>query len=449
MTTGPSPSPPQPLMLAQDGMNVLIAARAIAAGHGHTMLNSQHILLGILETPGSLGERVLESFPIKLDQLKTRLWAYIRLDAGKNQEPYGGEFFGFALTEDGAKAMAATVDEAQEQGLDAIDSRIMILGMLREPDTLGGEILRQFDIDAASFRQRMIRQPATQPVRKPTSPRSKPRFSRPARTPSRPSSRTGFRITEISPIFLLLVAAFAGLGYLLYAHIGDPNLTTFLFVLVGWVLAVSLHEFGHALVAYWAGDTSVVHQGYLTLNPLKYTHPLMSIVFPIFFLLLGAIPLPGGAVYINRAAIRKPWMQSAVSAAGPLATLLFGILLLLPFIFGLSEMSLRDHSAFWAALSLLAYFQFFAFVLNLIPWPGLDGFGILEPWLSPSLLQYAYMLGGMGIFLFFLLFAYTPFGGWVAESVQRMVMALSPEATFLVGLGYQQFFSFFGSFRFF
>jgi len=430
---------PKPLTLTQDGFHVLATARAIAAAHGHEFLTSNHILLGILETRDSLGAFVLETFPIKIDQMKSRLWAYIRLDAGEDKEPYGGEFFGFALSEDGARAMSETVAVAEEEGLDFIDSRVMILGMLRRLDTDAGEILRQFGIDAEAYRSRAA---LHQPLPSPKTPKRSAK-SRGTSFNRSGAHRKSFQL-PISPIFLLLLAAFGGLGYMLWAGIGDPNKLTFIFVLVGWILAVSLHEFGHALVAYWGGDYSVVDQGYLTLNPMKYTHPLMSIVFPIIFLLLGGIPLPGGAVYINRGVIRKRWMQSAVSAAGPFMTLLFGLVLLLPFIFGLDEMTLRAHSSFWSALALLAFFQIFAFVLNLIPWPGLDGFGILEPWLPPHILHYAYMLSGMGIFLFFLLFAYTPFGSWVGQSVWLIMDAISNEAARMAFIGFQQFFNFFG-----
>ena len=56
------------------------------------------------------------------------------------------------------------------------------------------------------------------------------------------------------------------------------------FVLIGWIISLCLHEFSHALVAYWGGDTTVKDKGYLTLNPLKYTDPLMSIILPLVFL---------------------------------------------------------------------------------------------------------------------------------------------------------------------
>ena len=75
---------------------------------------------------------------------------------------------------------------------------------------------------------------------------------------------------------------------------------TFAIVLFGWIFSLCLHEFSHALVAYYGGDYTVREKGYLTFNPLKYTHPVFSIILPLVFLLLGGIGLPGGAVYIER-----------------------------------------------------------------------------------------------------------------------------------------------------
>ncbi len=76
-------------------------------------------------------------------------------------------------------------------------------------------------------------------------------------------------------------------------------------------MSLCLHEFGHALAAYLGGDTSVRDAGYLTLNPLKYSHPLLSIIMPVLFLMMGGIGLPGGAVYINRHALRSStWGRS-------------------------------------------------------------------------------------------------------------------------------------------
>jgi Zn-dependent protease len=53
------------------------------------------------------------------------------------------------------------------------------------------------------------------------------------------------------------------------------------FVFLGWILSLCLHEFGHAIAAYYGGDTSVKEKGYLTLNPLKYVDPVLTLIMPI------------------------------------------------------------------------------------------------------------------------------------------------------------------------
>jgi len=67
----------------------------------------------------------------------------------------------------------------------------------------------------------------------------------------------------------------------------DPALWA---VVIGWVMSVTLHEFAHGVVAYWGGDYTIRSRGGLTLNPLQYVDPVMSILLPLVFLLMGACP---------------------------------------------------------------------------------------------------------------------------------------------------------------
>jgi tetratricopeptide (TPR) repeat protein len=157
-------------------------------------------------------------------------------------------------------------------------------------------------------------------------------------------------------------------------------------VCLGWIFSLCLHEFSHAIVAYWGGDTSVKNKGYLTFNPLKYTDPGYSLVLPVLFLLMGGIGLPGGAVYINQSRLRNRWWQSAVSAAGPAANILLALVLAIPFwIFTLQDASnanfIKREMMFTSALAFVAYLEVFSVIFNLLPIPGLDGYGIIEPWL--------------------------------------------------------------------
>lgn len=177
----------------------------------------------------------------------------------------------------------------------------------------------------------------------------------------------------VSAIFWALVAAFALSGAVLAA--GDAGgVAVFVFVLVGWVISLCLHEWGHAYTAYRGGDDSVIGRGYLTLNPLLYTNPVLSIGLPLVFLAMGGIGFPGGSVYVRPELLRGPGWRAAMSAAGPAMNLLCLLVIALT----LSTLDRGSIGAFGAALALLGFLQATALLLNLLPIPGLDGFGILQ-----------------------------------------------------------------------
>ena len=211
-------------------------------------------------------------------------------------------------------------------------------------------------------------------------------------------------VIRVSPVFLALVAATAGSGALLWFGV-LPALAgplTILFVTAGWITSVCVHEFAHALVAYLGGDMSVKDSGYLNMNPLRYTNVLLSLVMPVLFLLLGGIGLPGGAVYINRSALRSRTWDSAVSVAGPVGTVLCGVLVALPFVIpGHGAWINQTNLNFFAALAFLGFIEVVALVLNLLPVPGLDGFGIIRPWLPYTAQGLAMQYGQLGILAVF------------------------------------------------
>ncbi|YCU57373.1 site-2 protease family protein [Mycobacteroides abscessus] len=169
----------------------------------------------------------------------------------------------------------------------------------------------------------------------------------------------------------------------------------FVFVFAGWIVSLCLHEFGHAYTAWRFGDTQA--RGYLTLNPLQYTDPVLSIALPLVFIALGGIGLPGGAVYVHTAGMTNR-QRTIVSLAGPTANAILAVLIL-----GTTALFAdREHVVFWAAMAYLGFLQVTAVVLNLLPVPGLDGYGALEPHLSPNTQR---TLGNAKTFGFLILFA--------------------------------------------
>ena len=153
----------------------------------------------------------------------------------------------------------------------------------------------------------------------------------------------------------------------------------FVFVIAGWLVSLSLHEFGHAFTAWRFGDHDVAVRGYLTLNPLKYSNPMLSIGLPLLFIALGGIGLPGGAVYL-RTGFMSPRQRTIVSLAGPLANLVLAVGLLAAARLFYDP----DRAVFWAGVASLGFLQVTALLLNMLPIPGLDGYGALEPHLSPA-----------------------------------------------------------------
>lgn len=214
-----------------------------------------------------------------------------------------------------------------------------------------------------------------------------------------------------SPVFLVIVAITAGGGVLAWlaaetvrplAYVG-----VFTFVIAGWLVSLCVHEFAHAVTAYRFGDRDVEVRGYLTLNPFKYSHPLLSLGLPVLFIALGGIGLPGGAVYV-----RTGWLtsrqKSLVSLAGPATNVAFAVLLL-----GVTRLlSDPSHGVFWAGMAFLGFLQVTAVVLNLLPIPGLDGYGALEPHLSPQTQRALEPFKQWGFFLLLILLLTPQLNRW-------------------------------------
>ncbi|MFD4429379.1 site-2 protease family protein [Nocardia sp. NPDC058497] len=222
-----------------------------------------------------------------------------------------------------------------------------------------------------------------------------------------PGRRTDHSAVRPSPVFLLIVLITVAGGALAWdADIESVRAKFGVFILVvfGWIISLCLHEFAHAYVAWRAGDHEVEVRGYLTLNPLKYSHPVLSIGLPLVFIALGGIGLPGGAVYVDTTLFRSS-VQRLVSAVGPASNALCAVVLLVIVrVFG----SVQEHAAFWVGLSFLAFLQITAFLLNILPVPGLDGYGIIEPSLSYETRRALDQFKPYGMLILFAVIFFTP-----------------------------------------
>ena len=161
----------------------------------------------------------------------------------------------------------------------------------------------------------------------------------------------------------------------------------FAFVMVGWILSVMVHEFSHAATAWLGGDKTVTEKGYLSFDPRRYGDLGVSLVIPLLALVMGGIGFPGGAVYIRNDLIKNRLWRSATSLAGPAATLVVLLVLSfgLSFWYGTGWGRGPGAAELYVALTVLAFLQAMGLILNLLPIPGLDGFGAIRPFLPASL----------------------------------------------------------------
>ena len=233
------------------------------------------------------------------------------------------------------------------------------------------------------------------------------------------------------PVFLAIVAVFAVCGLVTWRYGSSADVTVarmalFGFVVAGWIVSLCLHEFGHAYFAYRSGDHSVATRGYLTLDPRKYADVTLSFFIPVLFILLGGIGLPGGAVWIDRGAIRGRLRHSLISAAGPISNALFAIVLalIISAMAPANDLGTLQHGVFWSGVYFLAFLQVTAALLNLLPIPGLDGFGIVEPYLPRHWVAKAAQYGGYAFFILIALLWLPPINHAFFDTVFHLTDAL-------------------------
>jgi len=94
------------------------------------------------------------------------------------------------------------------------------------------------------------------------------------------------------------------------------------------VLAITLHEVSHGLVANRLGDPTAKLMGRLTLNPIKHIDPIGTVLLPLILTVLGGVifgyakPVP-----INPRNFKDPRRDMAISsAAGPITNIVLAIL---------------------------------------------------------------------------------------------------------------------------
>jgi Zn-dependent protease len=166
------------------------------------------------------------------------------------------------------------------------------------------------------------------------------------------------------------------------------------FVIISLLVAFTVHEFAHAYTAYKFGDDTAKDQGRLTLNPVHHLDPVGT----IFILIAGfgwARPVP-----VNRRNFANPKLAGVlVSLAGPLSNFLIAFIA-----YGIFVFAMNDAPMFVIDLLLMMMqLNVVLFVFNLLPFPPLDGYRIIEDLAPPHMRMKMTQYEQYGILLFLIL----------------------------------------------
>src|SRR5574337_1290374 len=107
----------------------------------------------------------------------------------------------------------------------------------------------------------------------------------------------------------------------------DQNLANILRYLLVFVIAITIHEFSHALVATWLGDDTPTYQGRVTLSPLAHLDPLGTLF--LLMSVVGGLGIGWGRpVQVNPSRLRfGPSVgMGVVAAAGPASNMLLAFI---------------------------------------------------------------------------------------------------------------------------
>jgi len=181
---------------------------------------------------------------------------------------------------------------------------------------------------------------------------------------------------NIDITFIIIIVLLAGSS--LRSGMADPKqwLMEKLLLLPGIIIGLSLHEFGHAVVAYKLGDNTPKLQGRVTINPMAHID-WMGLA-ALFFCGFGW----GQPVQINPYNFKHRRRDELfVSLAGVVMNLLVAVLfIIIAKVFvtatgGALNSTLAE--GFWWIIYYAIQINFVLMIFNLIPCPPLDGFNII------------------------------------------------------------------------
>jgi Zn-dependent protease len=176
-------------------------------------------------------------------------------------------------------------------------------------------------------------------------------------------------------------------------------------MLPAFLLAISFHEFSHALVAHWLGDDTAKQHGRLTINPLAHID-MLGLLFLLIFRIGWANPVPMD--YRN---FKHPRMYAIIAAlAGPCSNFLLAYVCFMAIAhFPAQLFAPAVGVSFIQVLTATADINIMLGAFNIIPIPPLDGSHIVSSLIIERYPHIVAWLYRYSLFILIMLFMMPPF----------------------------------------
>ena len=187
--------------------------------------------------------------------------------------------------------------------------------------------------------------------------------------------------------------------------------------LPGLIIAMTIHEYSHARVAYALGDYTPKMQGRLTLNPAAHVDPIGLLM--LFIVHFGwAKP-----VQINPMNFSNPRRDDIlVSLAGPASNLIVSFVALIVLVL-MAKMDFPLSEGLLVVFNLIIIYNINFAIFNMLPIPPLDGSHILRN-LLPYELARGYEQLERYSFIFLIIIIATPILHYVFVPLQRFIFGI-------------------------
>ncbi len=224
-------------------------------------------------------------------------------------------------------------------------------------------------------------------------------------------------------LFAFLLLNILGGGsppFLISAFLHNPILG--MFMLIGILIGITIHEFSHALVAYRLGDPTAKLAGRLTLSPASHLDPLGTLAL-IFIGFGWGKPTP-----FDPYNLRNVKRDSAlISVAGAASNFFLAIALALPYLFFYYTHGLTQSiNAIYVYVYPVIFFNVILGVFNLIPVAPLDGFKVLAGLLPKNWYHDFMQMEPYGIYILILLLITGTIGRVLLPIVSIILETLIP-----------------------